>query len=166
MSRPLVVGVVLAVLAGVLALPLPGSRARASAGGHSSTERQVVGLINAMRAQHGLGPLWANRRLSRAADDHSRDMLRKNFLAHASSDGTSFNTRLHRYVRAAEMGENIGYVTGRSGAAVRIVRMWMGSAGHRSMILKPSFGRIGVGARNGRLGRERLIFITADFASR
>ena len=62
-------------------------------------------------------------------------MIRRNFLDHTSSDGTSFGNRLNRYTAAAQMGENIGYLQGSANAAPRIVSMWMHSAGHRAMIL-------------------------------
>jgi uncharacterized protein YkwD len=164
MPRLSVVGFALAILAGVLALPTPS--ARAADASLDRTERQVIVLLNRERSKHGLRRLRASRPLARAADRHTRDMIRRNFFAHDSSDGTPFGTRLNRYTTAARVGENIGYVAGGGNAAPQIVRMWMGSAGHRAMILTGSFRRVGIGGRSGQLGRDRVAVFTADFASR
>jgi len=164
MTRLLVVGVSLALLACVFA-PAP-EPASADGPSHDSTERRVIGLLNHVRAQQGLGRLHASRPLARAADRHTKDMIRRNFFDHTSSDGTSFGNRLNRYTAAAQVGENIGYLQGRANAAPRIVSMWMHSAGHRAMILAGSFRKVGVGGRKGRLGRDPVAVFTADFASR
>jgi uncharacterized protein YkwD len=164
MTRLLVVGVALAALAGVFA-PVP-EVASADGPSHDSTERRVIGLLNHVRVKQGLRGLRSSGRLGRAADRHTKDMIRRNFFDHTSSDGTSFGKRLNRYTTAAQVGENIGYLRGTRNAAARIVRMWMGSAGHRAMILSGSFRRVGVGGRSGRLGRDRVAVFTADFASR
>jgi uncharacterized protein YkwD len=164
MTRPLVVGVALAALACVFApAPVPAS---ADGPSHDSTERRVIGLLNHVRARQGLARLRPSRPLGRAADRHTRDMIRRNFFDHTSSDGTSFGKRLNRYTTAGQVGENIGYLQGSANAAPRIVRMWMHSAGHRAMILEGSFRKVGVGGRKGRLGRSSVAVFTADFASR
>ena len=129
------------------------------------TERKVIRIVNHIRARHGLRRLRACRPLSRAAADHTRDMLRRNFLSHASSDGTSMSQRVRRYTRARWVGESIAVVPGR-GTARRAVRMWMRSPAHRAVLLSPAGRRIGVGRRRGRLGFGRRAVFTADLASR
>ena len=153
--------ITLSVLATLFAAEAP---AHASAG-LDRTERAVVRLLNAARAEHGLPRLHAARRLSRAADGHTRDMLRRDFFDHASSDGTSWERRVRRYANASAVGETLASLSVRRGGAGRIVRMWMRSAPHRATILSGSFRRIGVARRWGSLGSAGKAVVTADFAS-
>ena len=129
------------------------------------TERAVIRLLNETRAQHGLPKLRAARPLSRAADGHSRDMLRRDFFDHVSSDGTPFDRRVRRYAKASAIGETLAALPRRRGGAARIVRMWMDSPPHRATILAGSYRRIGVARRWGSLGSAGKAVVTADFTS-
>jgi uncharacterized protein YkwD len=128
-------------------------------------ERKVIRIVNRIRARSGLRRLRPSRALSRAASAHSGDMLRRNFLGHASSNGTPMSARVRRYTRARWVGENIAAVSGRR-VAGRVVRMWMASPGHRAVLLAPAGRRIGVGHRRGSLGGARRAVVTIDMASR
>jgi uncharacterized protein YkwD len=130
-------------------------------------ERAIVRAINRQRAQHGLPRVRANRRLARAADFHSREMLDADFFAHESRDGSPFHVRVRRYVSYREIGETLAMVGGcGKGSARTIVRMWMDSPGHRAILLSPSFRRVGLGKRTGDFGGSRACMVTADFASK
>jgi uncharacterized protein YkwD len=122
--------------------------------------------MNQVRARHGLPALKSSRRLARAADGHSRDMLRHDFFSHASSDGTSFFRRVRSYARARRVGENLAMLPGRRRAARKVVTMWLRSASHRQILLSRGFRRVGVGKRSGQLGGQRATVYTVDFASR
>jgi uncharacterized protein YkwD len=141
------------------------AKASADQGKLDHTERKVVRLVNRIRAHHGLRRLKTSRRLARAASQHTGDMLARDFLSHASSDGTGMAQRVRRYTGANWIGENIAAVSGRA-TARRTVRMWMQSPPHRAILLSPAGGRIGIGKRRGRLGSSRLAVFTADLASR
>ena len=148
--------IVFAVLAPALATAAP-----AQAGARlDPTERSIMRLVNAARAQHGLSGLRAARPLSRAADAHSRDMLAAGFVDHASSDGTSFDTRVRRYTRAGLVGETLAVTSQRHGGAGTVVAMWMNSPPHRAIILTAAFRRIGIARR---WGAGKAV-VTADFA--
>ena len=158
-------------LIGVLAATLGSASPAHARGGKSrldSVERQVIREVNRVRAAHGLHRLSKNRSLARSADYHCWDMLRRNFFAHSSSNGTSMDTRVRRYARATRIGENLAYVRrGRGrGMARQIVSMWMSSPAHQAVVLSPTFGKLGVARRNGTLGSMRVVVFTADFASR
>jgi uncharacterized protein YkwD len=127
-------------------------------------ERRVIRIINRIRARHGLRRLRPSRSLSRAATAHSSDMLRRNFIGHASSDGTSMGRRVRRYTRARWVGETIAWASGRA-TARGTVGMWMNSPPHRAVLLSGAPHRIGVGKRRGRLGGARVSLFTADLAS-
>jgi uncharacterized protein YkwD len=140
---------------------------RADAGARlSGSERKMIRLVNDVRVEHGLGTLQASRPLGRAADSHSRDMLRHDFFDHTSSDGTPFDRRVRRYTDARELGETLAAHSRRRGGAALIVRMWMESPGHRAVLLTPGFRRIGIARRWGVLGGAEQAVVTADFASR
>jgi len=128
-------------------------------------ERRVVRIINRIRAHHGLRRLKASRSLSRAASGHSTDMLSRNFIGHASSDGTSMGQRVRRYTGAHWIGETIAVVSGH-GTARRAVRLWMHSPPHRAVILDGGFRRIGLGVASGSpAGEAAAATVTADFGA-
>lgn len=171
LSRPKTNMRALALGGAVLAtLSVPAAAdARGGSSRHDPTERRIVRLINKNRAVWGLPPVRMSRALGRSADAHSRDMLRRNFFAHNSSNGTPFDRRVRHYRRATRIGENLAYVPRRKrrgGQARSVVGMWMASPAHRDVILSRGFRRIGVARRTGRLGSMRVTVFTADFSSR
>jgi uncharacterized protein YkwD len=130
------------------------------------TERKVIRLINSYRARHGRARLHASRSLAKAADRHSRDMIAHGFFAHSSANGTAAAARVRSFTSASSMGENIAFIPAGSGNRARtVVSLWIGSAGHRQVLLGRSFRRIGVAGRSGRLGGQAGSAFTADFAS-
>jgi len=142
------------------------ARASADRGRLDRVERKVIRIVNRIRARHGLRRLKASRPLAVAATQHSGDMLRRDFLSHASSDGTAMADRVRRYTGARRwIGESIAALGGRH-TARRVVRMWMRSPPHRAILLSPAGRRIGVGRRRGKLGGARRAVFTADLASR
>lgn len=131
------------------------------------TEKRVIREVNRVRARSGLAAYSSSRALARSADFHSSDMLRGNFFAHASSNGTSMEGRVRRYTRAARLGENLAWVPGGRRISVRtVVSMWMSSPSHRAALLAPDFAKIGVARRSGRIGRTKVTVLTADLATR
>jgi uncharacterized protein YkwD len=93
-------------------------------------------------------------------------MLRHDFFAHQSSDGTSFDRRVRAYAHARRVGENLAMLPGVRGAAQKVVNMWLRSAAHRQILLSRGFRRVGVGQRSGQLGGQKATVYTVDFASR
>jgi uncharacterized protein YkwD len=134
--------------------------------GVTRAEHLVIKRINQLRANHGLGPLRLDRRLCRAADSHSRDMLRAQFFAHTSSNGTSTYNRVHRYRRSNLIGETLAYqpIQGDTSPGA-IVRMWKESPGHLAVLTDGRFRRIGVAKRRGKLWGKPVTMWTADLAS-
>ena len=143
----------------VLTFAAAAPAAQAASSRVDTGERAVVRAINRARAAHGLRALRSHRRLARAADAHTRSMLRSNFFSHGA-----FSARVRRYVSFRRIGETIA-MTSRCSAR-KVVRMWLNSAPHRAVLLSRGFRRIGVGRRKGRLGATRGCVVTADFASR
>jgi uncharacterized protein YkwD len=141
---------------------VPAAQARLS-----RAERSVVTRVNRLRADRGLHALRANRRLSRAAEAHNRDMLHADFFAHESSNGTSTYDRIQHYRHSNLIGETLAYMPTAGDASARsIVRMWVKSPGHLAVLTTGRFRRIGVAKRRGTLFGKRVTVWTADLASR
>ena len=153
------------LLAALFATPLTGTAAaKASLDGK---ERAIVRAINRQRSKHGLSKLRASRRLARAADYHSWEMLDANYFAHESRNGGPFDQRVRRFADHRAVGETLAMLGGCGrGAAGQVVRMWMNSPGHRAILLSSSYRRVGIGKRAGSLGGRRACVVTADFGSR
>lgn len=143
------------------------AEARAAKSGLDKTERRVLKLINRYRLRNGRPRVRPSRRLARAADRHSLDMVRHRFFAHASRDGTDADARIRRFTKARATGENIAFVgSGKRRPATRIVNMWIHSPSYRAVLLNSSYRRVGVARRHGRVGGQHGTAFTADFASR
>jgi uncharacterized protein YkwD len=164
LTRRLAVALIAAACAATA--PVAAPTAFAASSSLSPTEQAVVRLMNQVRARHGLPALHSSKRLARAADRHSSDMLRHDFFAHQSSDGTSFFNRVRSYARAQRVGENLAMLPGVRRAAREVVRMWLQSPPHRAVLLSSGFRRVGVGKRSGQLGSQKATVYTVDFASR
>ena len=164
-------GPILAFAAAVVsltsALSSPPAQAR---GGHERldrAERAVIRLINQRRARAGLPRVRRNGALNRAADAHSWEMLRRNFFAHASANGASAGSRVRRFRRARRTGETIAWMSARGGRkARRVVRMWMGSPGHRAALMTRAFRRVGIARRTGSWRGGRVTVFTLDLQTR
>ena len=129
----------------------------------SQGERALLTAVNAARAAHELAPLEVDPALTRAAQGHSRTLLRTNTFAHGP-----FAARLARSgARGPVLAENLGWGKGSRATAAGIVRGWLASPGHRANLLRPGFTRIGLGTRTGTfLGVRGATVVTANFAGR
>ena len=108
-----------------------------------SVVQQVLDLVNRERGQGGLSPLRLHSQLNAAAQAHSNDMAKHNFMSHTGSDGSSPFDRIRRYgYNYQRAAENVaaGY-----SSAQDVMRGWMNSSGHRANILNPHYRDIGIG---------------------
>ncbi|MBS1869096.1 MAG: CAP domain-containing protein [Actinobacteria bacterium] len=125
-------------------------------------------LLNRVRAQHGLPPLRLDARLSHAAGQHSREMVRRRYFGHDSANGRSPFDRMratHYVPRNASwsLGENIGWGSGAFAEPIAMVRAWMHSPPHRANILSRTFRDIGIGIAPGAPLGGRGATYTTDF---
>lgn len=149
--------VLVAFLAGLL---LFGIAATASARGLTSSETTLLQAMNGVRAAHGLAPLCVDYRLERTARIHSADMLRRQYFAHGA-----FASRVRSSGAPGPVfGENLAWGPA---SASWVVSRWLASPEHRSILLRPGFRRVGIGALQGTFaGRAGALIVTADFAGR
>jgi uncharacterized protein YkwD len=120
-------------------------------------EAGMLALVNSERQKHGLKPLQADAEAAEVARAHSRDMFARGYFSHVTPQGDDPFARMRRgglTFRAA--GENL--------ALARTLPMahqgLMDSPGHRANILRPAFGRVGIGILDG--GRYGLM-VTQNF---
>ena len=112
----------------------------------------MLELVNQERGKQGLPPLRADPELAAVARAHSRDMLARGYFAHVSPDGKDAFARM-RDARATyrTAGENLAHAPTLPMAHQGL----MNSPGHRANILRPAFGRVGIGIVDG--GRRGLM---------
>eukprot|EP00270_Netrium_digitus_P005754 TRINITY_DN17709_c0_g1_i1.p1 TRINITY_DN17709_c0_g1~~TRINITY_DN17709_c0_g1_i1.p1 ORF type:complete len:287 (+),score=33.24 TRINITY_DN17709_c0_g1_i1:78-938(+) len=122
--------------------PPPPSRSPSRSGGgcsgnECSMNRQLLQLVNGLRAQNGVSPLCLNNKLILAAMGHSQDMAANNYFSHNSLDGSPFSARITAQgFQWTSAGENIaqGYTT-----VQEVFNGWANSPGHRANMLDSSF---------------------------
>ena len=118
----------------------PGSGS-GSGSSQTSYAAQVVSLVNAERAKHGLSALTMDSSVTAAAQVRAGELYRS--FSHTRPDGRSCFTALREAGASySGAGENIAYGQ-RSPEAV--MQAWMNSSGHRANILSNKYTKIGVG---------------------
>jgi uncharacterized protein YkwD len=151
---PLVLAVVAVALIAAPTASAGGGCVAANATTAHATKREIVRAtlcqLNHTRAHHGLHRLRLNKRLSRAARRHARDMARRNYFSHDTLGGGSFLDRIRRtgYLRGAHswiVGENLAWGSKGYCRPGTIMSMWMHSPGHRANILNSAFREVGIG---------------------
>jgi uncharacterized protein YkwD len=150
-----------------------GVNAAPTAGNLAAVEDTTLCLLNAERAQRGLGALSANAQLAQAARGHNLEMVRARLFSHDSPDGRSFEDRIlsagYRPLGSGgwTVGENIAWGTGDLATPASIMAAWMASPGHRANILESSFQEIGVAVTPGTPeGDADGATYTTDFGAR
>jgi len=97
----------------------------------SSTQQQILNLVNAERGKSGLNPLTLTSYLNGTAQQWSQTMSNANSMYHST---LSFN--------GGYKGENIAH--GQTTAS-QVMNDWMHSEGHRANIMSKNFKHLGVG---------------------
>ncbi len=110
----------------------------------------VLCLINQQRGQRGLAPVVSSAQLSRAADGHASDMVRRKYFSHVAPNGEDFRKRIARtgYLRGAPraaLGETIAWGADLYATPSQLVADLIASAPHRAIILDRRFRDVGVG---------------------
>jgi uncharacterized protein YkwD len=105
-------------------------------------EQRMLDLVNAERTKAGLGPLLADDRLRDVARQHSLEMFQRDYFSHTSPTTGSPFDRMHAAgIDFLVAGENLAYAPNVEVAHTGL----MNSPGHRANILRPEFGRVGIG---------------------
>lgn len=109
-------------------------------------ELKMIDLVNRERAKAGLRPVRYDPEMTRVARAHSKDMFARGYFAHDNPDGKDpFDRMRAANVRFIAAGENLALAQTLEIAHTNL----MNSPGHRANILKPQFGRLGIGILDG-----------------
>jgi uncharacterized protein YkwD len=120
-------------------------------------EKQMLDLVNQERVANGLQPLAPDPALTEVARAHSTDMFARGYFAHDTPEGlTPFDRMQNANVRFLTAGENLALAPTVSIAHTGL----MNSPGHRANILRPQFGRVGIGIMDGGM---RGIMVSQEF---
>ena len=120
-------------------------------------EARMLELVNEERAASGLRPLAPDPESTEVARRHSADMFARGYFSHSTPEGLSpFDRMQEGRVSFRTAGENLALAP-----TVRIAHDGlMNSPGHRANILRPEFGRVGIGIMDGGI---RGIMVTQNF---
>lgn len=120
-------------------------------------EKQMLELVNQERQAAGLNPLAADPELTEVARRHSADMFARGYFAHDTPEGsTPFDRMRQADVRFLIAGENLALAPTIPVAHTGL----MNSPGHRANILRPQFGRVGIGVMDGGM---RGLMVSQEF---
>ncbi len=127
----------------------------------SAAEKQMLQLHNRKRASRGLPRLCVHPKLQKAANAHSRDMIRRDRFTHGN-----VGRRLKKFgYRWSAYAENIARDDGRPSPETTFKR-WMRSSSHRSNILNRRLDEVGIGAAFGDVRGSKVTAWTVDLATR
>jgi uncharacterized protein YkwD len=133
----------------------------------SSSENEMLTLINQARAARGLPALNDNNNLADVARWRSKDMWDRAYFSHSIPSppgGKVFDELKRRGICYTLAGENIGVNNYPDDVATQTMfNGWMKSDGHRALILGKGFNRIGIGAFKGKGSEYPKHYWTAVF---
>lgn len=149
----------------MLLLPVPAQA--------QSRTNQTIDYINKARSHgrycgdkyyHAVKPVKRNKKLTKAARRHAKDMARRDYFSHYSSrSGRSPFKRIRKAgYRYSAAGENIaaGYTDPH-----KVVDAWLDSPAHCKVIMNPKYKHVGVGISHNPNARYKTYWV-ADFARR
>jgi uncharacterized protein YkwD len=118
-----------------------------------SLRQMALTLANQDRMQYGLPKLRADALLSKAAQRHAEDMLRRNYFSHYSPEGRTPSDRFTAVGGRNGAAENLLVLRDASLIGTNLnfnrlaffERSWMGSPSHRQVLLDRRYGRFGFG---------------------
>jgi uncharacterized protein YkwD len=120
-------------------------------------EKRMLDLVNQERRAAGLSQLTADPELTEVARRHSADMFARGYFAHDTPEGLSpFDRMRDANVKFTTAGENLALAPTIPVAHTGL----MNSPGHRANILRPEFGRVGIGVMDGGM---RGLMVSQEF---
>lgn len=122
----------------------------------SDDEKTLFGFMNAERERENLQTLEWDRALYKVAVEHSKDMAKKEQVAHKGSDGSQPYQRIQKAgIYASKTAENVA----RDASIVSAHTSLMESLYHRENILDPEFTRGAVAV----VRRDTRLYVTELF---
>jgi uncharacterized protein YkwD len=109
-------------------------------------EAKMLELVNKERTKRGLQPVKADAEMTKVARSHSKDMFARGYFSHYTPEGKDpFDRMKAANVKFIAAGENLAL-----GQTLAICHQGlMNSPGHKANILRPNYGRLGIGILDG-----------------
>jgi uncharacterized protein YkwD len=127
----------------------------------SAAEKEMLALHNRERASRDLPHLCVHPKLQKAANAHSREMIRRGRFTHGNT-----GRRLKKFgYDWRAYAENISRDDGRPSPGTTF-KGWMRSSSHRSNILDRRLDEVGIGAATGVVDGSRTTAWTVDLGTR
>lgn len=124
-------------------------------------------LVNSERKDRGLRALASRRSLRKAAQRHSKSMVRRHYFNHIGPGGSTPKRRMRKAGYSGKaFGENITYGTGHHATPLSAVGRWMASSAHRRVILRGAYDHLGVGVALGNPHDRSGATFTTTFGAR
>jgi len=112
----------------------------------SAAEEKMLVMVNAERTARGIKPLVMDEEARRAARDYGKYLFQNGIFDHTDLEGRSPSDRIKTYdIEFMMAGENLAFAPSLEEAHTGL----MNSQGHRENILRPFFGRVGIGVIDG-----------------
>jgi uncharacterized protein YkwD len=138
-------------------------------------QRLVAAQINVVRRSYGRSRLMLSRQLTRAGQEHARQLALAGFFSHDWSDGAPFGRWIRRFypmgsARAWRAGENLAW-SAEDVTAQQAVELWLGSPEHRRILLDTRWRQVGLGViradgAGGIYGGQSVLILAAEFGLR
>lgn len=137
-----------------VAASCPGSDHLAAVAGDSASRAALLCLVNSERAAVGAPTLRINPQLESAASAYAARLVAERFFSHVDPAGGALDGRIAAsgYSRGRDLfgaGEDLAWGAGMRGNPAGTVSAWLGSTGHRSVMLDPSYRDVGIGISPG-----------------
>ncbi|EGZ19770.1 hypothetical protein PHYSODRAFT_409157, partial [Phytophthora sojae] len=101
----------------------------------------MLARVNKERAANGVSKLCMNKKLQAAAQRHSNDMAKNNYMAHDGADGSTMSQRV---TQAGYEWESVAENVAAGQEDVEsVMNEWMQSTGHRENILCADYTMFG-----------------------
>ena len=113
----------------------------------SAAESAMVAALNQDRSALGLVPVRVDTRLMAIARARSDDMVAKHYFSHTQPDGRNvFDILTAQHITWFNAGEIIAWNNYPMDSTVSAAnRQWMGSPGHKAIIISTDYNYVGVG---------------------
>lgn len=112
----------------------------------SSSEKDMLVLLNKERVSRGLTPLAVDVSLRSLARSYAEDMLQKGYFSHYNKEGLSPFDRMDKAaITYQSAGENLALAP----STDLSMQGLMNSPGHKANILSSAFGHVGIGVMDG-----------------
>ncbi len=124
----------------------------------TALRNEMLKLVNADRAAHGLAAVTLDSSLTQLAQARSDDMAERQYFSHWNPEGMNANDLRKNYAITQYVSENIARDVSVALAEYGLMR----SASHRSNILNPEWQRVGLGVSDDTTNGTVFVQIFSD----